>query len=421
MSIKPTETTVEDLSVQSLRYLAGVKQSLEECGIPMMTGMPEHRPPASFSINATAADGQEVSSMLRDIMNLAGVSHADHSPAISAEPGHADHGASEPMTMEPEKTDGADIMRSTMDKLNAVDQIADADGQPEDEGWKAGAVGAGLGALAGGPIGAAIGGGLGGSMEDESMGNGGTETMQSMADEIRSMADKLADIDSKEELGLESYDNTPNSPTDVPLADTNKFAYQPNNTEVGNRMDGNMPRGNVTFEDQLMHEYKKFVSEAEEKTMSRAAKGMMKYGKEGMKALAKAGKDGKDLDKVRDKYNKYDESAKWRDPKHKDKLYTQEPRGDDDDYYSDDDYYNPKPDDYPGAKNLKGGGEFDNNDPLGMRHDISRNSDDPEMWGYGTISSKGKRKGLPTRSVVNRLKDKIKQHQGAHPRPNLPR
>jgi hypothetical protein len=49
--------------------------------------------------------------------------------------------------------------------------------------------------------------------------------------------------------------------------------------------------------------------EAEKKTMSRAAKGMMKYGKDGMKALAKAGKEGKDLDKIRDKYNKYDEST----------------------------------------------------------------------------------------------------------------
>jgi hypothetical protein len=46
----------------------------------------------------------------------------------------------------------------------------------------------------------------------------------------------------------------------------------------------------------------------DKKTMSRAAKGMMKYGKDGMKALAKAGKEGKDLDKVRDKYDKYDES-----------------------------------------------------------------------------------------------------------------
>jgi hypothetical protein len=43
--------------------------------------------------------------------------------------------------------------------------------------------------------------------------------------------------------------------------------------------------------------------------MSRAAKGIEKYGKEGMQALAKAGREGKDLDKVRDKYNKYDESV----------------------------------------------------------------------------------------------------------------
>jgi hypothetical protein len=46
-----------------------------------------------------------------------------------------------------------------------------------------------------------------------------------------------------------------------------------------------------------------------ERTMSRAAKGHEKYGKEGMAALAKAGKEGKDLDKVRDKYNKYDEGT----------------------------------------------------------------------------------------------------------------
>jgi hypothetical protein len=56
----------------------------------------------------------------------------------------------------------------------------------------------------------------------------------------------------------------------------------------------------------LFQDYQNFVTESEKKTMSKAAKGMMKYGKEGMKALAKAGKEGKDLDKVRDKYNKYD-------------------------------------------------------------------------------------------------------------------
>jgi hypothetical protein len=47
----------------------------------------------------------------------------------------------------------------------------------------------------------------------------------------------------------------------------------------------------------------------ETKTMSRAAKGVMKYGKDGMQALSKAGKEGKNLDMVRSKYNKYDESV----------------------------------------------------------------------------------------------------------------
>jgi len=43
-----------------------------------------------------------------------------------------------------------------------------------------------------------------------------------------------------------------------------------------------------------------------ERDMSRAAKGYEKYGKEGMQALAKAGRDGKALDPVRAKYDKYD-------------------------------------------------------------------------------------------------------------------
>jgi hypothetical protein len=43
--------------------------------------------------------------------------------------------------------------------------------------------------------------------------------------------------------------------------------------------------------------------------MSRAAKGYEKYGKEGIEALAKAGREGKALDPVRAKYDKYDESV----------------------------------------------------------------------------------------------------------------
>jgi hypothetical protein len=105
------------------------------------------------------------------------------------------------------------------------------------------------------------------------------------------------------------------------------------------------------------------------------------------------------------------EAAKWRDPKHKDKLYTQEPRSDEDDYYGDLDYYNPKPDDYPGAKNLKGGGEFDHNDPLKKGYG---------RYGTGSPVEKGPRKGLPSRSHISSLKGSIKNAHGKHPRPNLP-
>jgi hypothetical protein len=52
--------------------------------------------------------------------------------------------------------------------------------------------------------------------------------------------------------------------------------------------------------------------EAAKQTMSRAAKGHEKYGKEGMAALAKAGKEGKSLEPVKAKYNKYDESIAWK-------------------------------------------------------------------------------------------------------------
>ena len=105
-----------------------------------------------------------------------------------------------------------------------------------------------------------------------------------------------------------------------------------------------------------------------------------------------------------------DEAAKWRDPEHKDKLYTQEPRGAEDDYYGDLEYYNPKPDDYPGAKNLKGGGEFDHNDPL--RKGFGRRGHD--------VLDRGPRKGMPSRNHITSLKGSIKAAHGKHAAPVLP-
>jgi len=106
-----------------------------------------------------------------------------------------------------------------------------------------------------------------------------------------------------------------------------------------------------------------------------------------------------------------DEAAKWRDPRYKDKLYTQEPRDYDNYDYGDEDYYNPKPDDYPGEKNLKGGSEYDHNDPL--RKGFGRS-------GTGSPVEKGPRKGLPTRNHITSLKGSIKAARGTHAEPNLP-
>jgi hypothetical protein len=58
------------------------------------------------------------------------------------------------------------------------------------------------------------------------------------------------------------------------------------------------------------------MEEAKEKTMSRAAKGNEKYGKDGMKELAKAGREGaseEQLDKIRDKHDKYSEGLSFKD------------------------------------------------------------------------------------------------------------
>jgi len=81
--------------------------------------------------------------------------------------------------------------------------------------------------------------------------------------------------------------------------------------EEGNEFSGELAKAKAQHKDEFEVDGKTYpVKESEGKrTMSRAAKGYEKYGKEGMEALAKAGREGKDLDKIRDKYNKYDESV----------------------------------------------------------------------------------------------------------------
>ena len=182
-----------------------------------------------------------------------------------------------------------------------------------------------------------------------------------------------------------------------------------------------------------------------------AAIGKKKYGDQGMKALQKAGRNNASdttMNNIRNRYDKYDESmgqadegnafsgavvrakrdgiqpgekinvggkeypvkeaAKYRDPKYKDKLYTQEPP----DYTygpdMDDAYYNPKPDDYAGRKRPMGGSG--GTDPLEKGFGRS---------GTGSAVEKGPRKGLPKRDQITSLKGSIKDARGTHKSANF--
>jgi hypothetical protein len=110
-----------------------------------------------------------------------------------------------------------------------------------------------------------------------------------------------------------------------------------------------------------------------------------------------------------------DESAKYRDPKYKDQLYTQEPP----DYNNTREYdnarFDPKPKGYPGRKKLPGGGEYDRTDPLVRGAGIGRSGI------KHNINLSGKRKGLPSRDQITSLKQSIKDISGRHTRANLPK
>jgi hypothetical protein len=117
------------------------------------------------------------------------------------------------------------------------------------------------------------------------------------------------------------------------------------------------------------------------------------------------------LNKLRHPSESVEEAAKWRDPKYKDKLYTQEPPDYNDTREYDNAMWNPKPKGYQGRKELPGGGEFDRNDPLVKGFGRS---------GTGSPVEKGPRKGLPTRDQITSLKGSIKSTRGTHAEPSLP-
>ena len=191
---------------------------VEEFGIMpnmgIMGGMPE-RPPMPASINMTAGSGEELSDMLATIMQLAGRKAPGAEEPMSAEPAIA-------LTAEPEMGAGdpTSDMRSMIDKLNPMD----SDDQGPDQGG-----------------------------DDVSASHGDVDN-----DGDHDMDDHNAEKDEKE-TDEGQYDNSPPDPRKPPPFGANQFANQENQPVQGDRMDGTMPK--ATMEQQLMADYKKFISE----------------------------------------------------------------------------------------------------------------------------------------------------------------
>ena len=138
-------------------------ETLHECGMPGMPGAP-----ASFSINATAQTGDEVASMLTQIMNLAGVK-PPHAPY---DMNHQEIELSAPHIAEPASQPG-DIAHT----LSMIDDIGadETSGDTPDVGDMADEVS---------------------DMANELAGLNGNDTpeMNEITDEVQGMADHLATI-----------------------------------------------------------------------------------------------------------------------------------------------------------------------------------------------------------------------------------
>lgn len=120
---------------QSLATVSNIEaDKINECG-PMGMDMGRPSTPASFSINASAESGDEVASMLTQIMNLAGVKPASSIGDLDHDGDHdmGDHGIElgSPGPLEIEPGNGRDGMADIIgmvDRMNGPSDDNDDDG-----------------------------------------------------------------------------------------------------------------------------------------------------------------------------------------------------------------------------------------------------------------------------------------------------
>ena len=271
--------STDDLALESIRLLSGIKAKLAENGIPSVDTPLTH----PTSLTASANSGPELTAFLKDIMNLAGVKPVTQNDmpeipsAKSPVPG-ADASA-EPDMKSLMAIVGDDEPEGELDSMNDIDVI---DSEPEDEGvigtalggmagGTAGEIGgAALGGMAGGPVGAAI-GGVAGDVAGTALGGMAGNAMTSKDEkptdeEVEEDEDwhVESDITMPKKIHINHtnrpFDNSPNEK--MGMDGVQKFG-DTNNGGSGDRMDGNMPKAKVSdaMAESLFAAYKKFVAE----------------------------------------------------------------------------------------------------------------------------------------------------------------
>jgi hypothetical protein len=279
--------------------------TIAECG-PMgmmdgMGGMSQPHTPAS--INMTAATGDELSGMLKDIMSLAGINKGDAGgmdqlgvadepmAALVAEPEVGpDAGAG------PGATDG-EVMRSVLDKLNPEDgEETDGEENP-------------------------FGGDDGVSQAHGDIDNDGDhDAADHAAEKPQAGADDEEDDKEKAEETYDGpqYSTTPNDPN------KDRQGYAQNgigpadnlNSGDGNGRHTTQPQGKPSAFESLMKEYKSFIGETAEETDEDVEEGFMDTVKKGVKAVDKfvTGGDKEDLIKDLQKKAGVEQTGKKPEP-----------------------------------------------------------------------------------------------------------
>jgi hypothetical protein len=131
---KPTMASEQSLATVSNIEGEQINESISECGPMGMTSMDRPSTPATFSINASAESGEQVSSMLRDIMNLAGVKPVSDLPAFSGPKDITPVHALEPMNDAPSAGDEMGDLIGMIDKMNTGDDVSVAQGDVDGDG-----------------------------------------------------------------------------------------------------------------------------------------------------------------------------------------------------------------------------------------------------------------------------------------------